>query len=56
MFIAQGPPPDPESIKMVLLAIAILAVFFWKTAIKLVLIGALLLALLGALAVVQGLH
>ena len=56
MFIAQGLPPDPGSIKMVLLLIAILAVVFWKTVIKLVLIGALLLVLYGALMAVQGLH
>jgi hypothetical protein len=56
MFIAQGNPPDPESIRTGVLLIVILAVLFWKTAIKVLLIGAIVLVLMGALAAVQGLH
>jgi hypothetical protein len=56
MFIAQGTPHDPESIRTVVILIVILAVLFWKTAIKVLLIGAIMLVIVGALAAVQGLH
>jgi hypothetical protein len=56
MFIAQGTPHDPESIKAVTLLIVMLAVFFWKTALKVLIIGTIVLVLVGALAAVQGLH
>jgi hypothetical protein len=56
MFIAQGSPPDPESIRTGVLLIVILAVIFWRTAIKVLIIGAIMLAVVGALAAVQGLH
>jgi len=56
MFIAQGLPPDPESIRTVVLLIVILAVIFWRTAIKVLLIGAIMLVIVGALTAVQGLH
>jgi hypothetical protein len=56
MFIAQGTTPDPESIRTVVILIVILAVIFWKTAIKVLIIGAIVLVLVGALAAVHGLH
>jgi hypothetical protein len=56
MFIAQGTPPDPESIRTVVILIVILAVLFWKTAIKVLIMGAILLVLVGAFAAVQGLR
>ena len=56
MFIAQGTHLDPESIRTVVILIVILAVLFWKTALKVLIIGAVMLVLVGALAAVQGLH
>jgi hypothetical protein len=56
MFIAQGPAPDAESIRTIVLVIVIAAVIFWRTAIKVLLIGAIVLVLVGALTAVQGLH
>jgi hypothetical protein len=56
MFIAQGTPHDPESIRTIVILIVILAVLFWKTAIKVLIIGAIMLVVVGALAAVQGMH
>jgi len=56
MFIAQGTSHDPESIRTVVILIVILAVLFWKTALKVLIIGAIMLVVVGALAAVQGLH
>jgi hypothetical protein len=56
MFVAQGPPPDPESIRAVALLIAAGAVIFWRIAIRLAIIGAIVLVLLGAVAIANGLH
>lgn len=56
MFIAQGTHLDPESIRTGVIGIVILAVLFWKTALKVLIIGAIMLALVGAFAAVQGLH
>jgi hypothetical protein len=56
MFIAQGTAHDPESIRTVVLLIVILAVLFWRTALKLLIIGAVMLVAVGAVAAVQGLH
>jgi hypothetical protein len=56
MFIAQGTPPDPESMRAVVILIVIVAVIFWRTALKVLIIGAVALAVLGAIAAAQGLH
>jgi hypothetical protein len=56
MFIAQGPVPDAESIRTIALVLVIAAVIFWKTAVKVLLIGAVMLVVVGALTAVQGLH
>ena len=56
MFIAQGHAPDPESIRTIVILVVFATVLFWKTAIKILIIGAIMLVLVGALAAVQGLH
>jgi hypothetical protein len=56
MFIAQGPAPDAESIRTIALVVVIAAVIFWRTAVKVLLIGAIMLVVVGALTAVQGLH
>jgi hypothetical protein len=56
MFIAQGTPPDPESMRAVVILIVIVAVIFWRMALKVLIIGAVTLAVLGAVAAAQGLH
>jgi hypothetical protein len=56
MSALQGHPLDPESIRVIFLLIAAVAVVFWKTALKLLVIAAILMAVLGALTMVQGLH
>ena len=56
MSALQGHPLDPESIRMIFLLVAAVAVIYWKIAIKLLVIAAILLAVLGALTMVQGLH
>jgi hypothetical protein len=54
MFIAQGNPPDPESIRAAVLLIVIVAVIFWRIALKVLIIGAIVLVLVGALAAAHG--
>jgi hypothetical protein len=56
MFIAQGHPPDPESIRALVIAIAIAAVIFWRIALKVLIIGAIVLIVVGALEAVHGLQ
>jgi hypothetical protein len=56
MLALQGHPPDPESIRMILLLIAAAAVIFWRVVLKLLVIAAIFMAVLGALTMVQGLH
>jgi hypothetical protein len=56
MFIAQGTPPDPASMKAIVILIVVAAVIFWRTALKVLLIGAIMLVVVGALTAVQGLH
>jgi hypothetical protein len=56
MFIAQGTPHDPESMRTIALLIVIVAVIFWRTALKVLLFGAIVLVVVGALTAVQGLH
>jgi hypothetical protein len=56
MFIAQGALHDPESVRTGVILIVILAVLFWKAALKLLIIGAIVLVLVGAFAAVHGLH
>jgi hypothetical protein len=55
MSALQGHPLDPESIRVIFLLIAAVAVIYWKIAIKLLVIAAILMAVLGALTMVQGL-
>lgn len=52
MFAAR----DHGSLIMIILAIATSAVIFWRTVIKLVIIGALVLVVLGLLVLLQSLH
>jgi hypothetical protein len=47
---------DPEAIRAIFLLIIVWAVIFWRAAIKLIVIASMLLAVLGALTIVQGLH
>lgn len=56
MFIGQTPPQDPHSTMLILLVIVSGVVIFWRTAIRLVIIAAVLLVALGALALSQSLH
>jgi hypothetical protein len=56
MFIAQGPPPDPESIRAIAIVVVIAAVIFWRIALRVLLIGAIVLVVIGALNAVQGLR
>jgi len=56
MFVGQGPAPDPESIKAIVLVVVAAAVIFWRLAIKVLIIGVLVLIAVGALAAVQGLR
>ena len=52
MFMAR----DPGSLILIILAIATSAVIFWRIVIKLVIIGAVSLVILGLLELWQGLH
>ena len=56
MFVGQGPMQDPESTRMVLLLIAAGVAIFWRTVIKLAVIVAILLTVLGALTLSQSMH
>jgi hypothetical protein len=56
MFVAQGPPPDPASIRALVIAIAIAVVIFWRIALRVLIIGAIVLVVVGALEAVQGLR
>jgi hypothetical protein len=56
MFVGQGPTQDPESIRMILLWIAAGVVIFWRTVIKIAIIVAIVLTVLGALTLSQGVH
>jgi hypothetical protein len=56
MFSAQGPTHGPESIRLIFLLITAGVVLFPRTAIKLAFIAAIMLIVLGAFALLQGLH
>lgn len=56
MFVGKGSPPDLQSMRMVLLLIATGTAIFWRTVIKLIVIMAILLALVGALTLSQNFH
>lgn len=56
MFTSQGLSQDPESTRVILLLIIIGMAIFWRTVIKLVVIAAILLTILGALTLSQSLH
>jgi hypothetical protein len=52
MFAAQ----DPGAVTFIALVIATAVVFFWRTVIKLIAIGIVVLVALGFLELLQGLH
>jgi len=56
MLGAQGSAHDPEAIRVIFLLITAWAVVCWRTAIKLIVIAAVLLTVVGALTIAQGLH
>jgi hypothetical protein len=56
MFIAQGAPPDPESMRALAIVLVIAAVIFWRIALKVLLIGVIVLIVVGALEAVNGLR
>ena len=56
MFIAQGAPPDPESMRALVTVLVITAVIFWRIALKVLLMGAIVLIVVGALEAVHGLR
>jgi len=56
MLGAQGSAHDPEAIRVIFLLITAWAVVCWRTAIKLIVIAAVLLTVAGALTIAQGLH
>ncbi len=56
MFVDQGPTQDPESMRMVLLLIAASVAIFWRAVIKLAIIAAILLTVLGAFTLSQSVH
>jgi hypothetical protein len=56
MFAAHIPTQDPDSIRLIFLLIATGMVVFWRTVLKLAAIAVVLLAVLGTLALLQGLH
>jgi len=56
MFVGQGLTQDPESTRMAVLLIAASVAIFWRTVIKLAIIAAILLAVLGALTLSQSVH
>jgi hypothetical protein len=56
MFAVHGPTQDPDSIRLIFLLVATGVVVFWRAALKLVAVVVVMLALLGALALIQALH
>jgi hypothetical protein len=52
MFAAQ----DPSSVILVILVVAAAAVLYWRTVIKLLTIGTVMLVVLGLLDLLQSLH
>ena len=52
MFAAQ----DPSSVMVITLVIAVAALFFWRTMIKLAAIGTIMLVVLGFIDLLRGLH
>jgi len=56
MFIALDPPPDPESMRALVIVLVIVAVIFWRIALKVLLMGAIVLIVVGAFEAVSGLH
>jgi hypothetical protein len=56
MFAAQGATHDPSSLMPIALVVITGAVVFWRTIIKLLVIGAILLTVLGFAELLQILH
>ena len=56
MFASQGPSQDPGSLALVVLVVITGAVIFWRTAIKLMAISVILLAILGFLDLLHALQ
>jgi len=56
MFSAQGPTQDPSSFIPIAVIIIIGAVVFWRTVIKVIAIGFILLAIIGLSELLHNLH
>ncbi len=56
MFAVKGSAQDPGSLMQIALIIAIGVVIFWRTVIKFVIIGMILLLVLGVFGLLQALH
>ena len=53
MFAMKGPAQDPATLMLIALIIATGAVIFWRTVIKFVIIGVILLLVLGVFELLQ---
>ena len=49
-------PRDPEPFMMIILLIVTLGLIFWRTVIKLLIVGFMTLAIFGLIELLQGLH
>lgn len=56
MLLAQGVSHSPQSLEVVLVLLAILAVLFWRVALRLLVVVLTVLVVTGALALIQHLH
>lgn len=56
MFATQGPTQDPNSLIPIALVIITAALVFWRTVIKLLAIGVILLVVLGVSELLHGPH
>jgi hypothetical protein len=53
---APGPPPDLQSVRIVVVVVAALCVKYWRLAIRLAVIAVITLVVYGAIEFMQGLH
>ncbi len=56
MSATQGPPLDPGPVILLAVLIASLCVIYWRTALRIVAIAIISLAVYGAVLVFEGLH
>ena len=56
MFATQGPAQDPSSLIPIALVLITTALIFWRTVVKLLAIGIILLVVLGVADLLHGLH